>query len=128
MHFHAWLLGMRRGMEMMLTGDSISGVEAAREGWANRAFPADELEERVVEIAVRIAKIDPELLQLNKRLVHRQMDAMGFRAGIRAGTEICALGTHTEALRRFVGEARTKGLTSALTERNSKFGDYRTAG
>ena len=28
MHFHAWLMGMRAAMEMMLTGDSISGVEA----------------------------------------------------------------------------------------------------
>ena len=126
MHFHAWLLGMRTAMEMMLTGDSISGVEAARQGWANRAYPADELEERVLEIATRIAQVDPELLQLNKRLVHRQMDAMGFRAGIRAGTELCALGTHTEALRRFIGDARSRGLTTALSDRDAKFGDYRT--
>ena len=44
----------------------------------------------------RIALVPLELLQLNKRVVHRQMDAMGLRAGIRAGTELCALGTHTE--------------------------------
>ena len=40
MHFHAWLVGMRMGMEMMLTGDSISGTEAAQLGWATRAYPA----------------------------------------------------------------------------------------
>ena len=28
MHFHPWFLGMRKAMEMMLTGDSISGIEA----------------------------------------------------------------------------------------------------
>ena len=39
MHFHTWFLGMRRAMEMMMTGDSISGVEAVAEGWANRLFP-----------------------------------------------------------------------------------------
>ena len=33
-HFHAWFVGMRKAMEMMLTGDSLSGVEAARLGWA----------------------------------------------------------------------------------------------
>ena len=40
--FHAWRVGMRMGMgmEMMLTGDSISGSEAARLGWATRAYPA----------------------------------------------------------------------------------------
>ena len=35
MHFHTWFLGMRRAMEMMMTGDSITGVEAVAEGWAN---------------------------------------------------------------------------------------------
>ena len=51
MQFHAWFLGMRTAMEMMLTGDSISGVEAAQRGWANRAYPADELEAAVVDVA-----------------------------------------------------------------------------
>ena len=59
----------------------------------------------------RIAMVPIELLQLNKRVVHRQMDAMGLRAGIRAGTELCALGTHTKAMRKFIGAAREKGLT-----------------
>ena len=111
MHFHAWFLGMRRAMEMMITGESISGVEAVAEGWANRAFPADELDDAVIEMATRIATIPPELVQLNKRLVHRQMDHMGMRAGIRAGTEMCALGTHTNAMHEFVSNIREKGLT-----------------
>ena len=51
MQYHAWLFGMRGGMESMLTGDSFSGVEAAQLGWANRAYPDDELEENVLAIA-----------------------------------------------------------------------------
>src|SRR5277367_2945394 len=35
--FHPWLMGLRAAMEMMLTGDSISGTEAAAKGFANRA-------------------------------------------------------------------------------------------
>jgi enoyl-CoA hydratase len=126
MHFHPWFLGMRKAMEMMLTGDSITGVEAVARGWANAAFPVDELEERVLEVARRIALIPIELLQLNKRVVHRQMDVMGLRAGIRAGTELCALGTHTQTMHDFVGAARERGLTNALQERDAPFGDYRT--
>ena len=38
--YHPWLMGLRNAMEMMLTGDSISGIEAAQMGFANRAFPA----------------------------------------------------------------------------------------
>ena len=126
MHFHPWLLGMRRGMEMMLTGDSITGVEAVREGWANRAFPPDELDDAVVEVAERIAALPPELVQLNKRVVHRQMDHMGLRSGIRAGTELCALGTHTKAMAAFLGNVGEKGLTGALSDRDEPFHDYRT--
>jgi enoyl-CoA hydratase len=127
MHFHAWFMGMRTALEMMLTGDSISGAEAARLGWANRAYPLDELEGAVIEMASRVANVDPELAQLNKRIVHRQMEISGLRTGIRAGTEMCALGTHTRALQRFVNETRTRGLTQALSDRDSPFGDYRTS-
>ena len=127
MHFHAWFMGMRTALEMMLTGDSISGAEAARLGWANRAYPLAELEGAVIEMASRVAQVDPELAQLNKRSVHRQMEISGLRTGIRAGTEMCALGTHTRALQRFVNETRTKGLTQALSDRDSPFGDYRTS-
>jgi enoyl-CoA hydratase len=126
MHFHPWFLGMRRAMEMMVTGDSISGIDAAREGWANRAFPAEELEAAVLEVAQRITTVPPELAQLNKRVVHRQMEHMGLRNGIRAGTELCALGTHTEAMRLFTTAIKEKGLTGALSERDKPFGDYRT--
>jgi enoyl-CoA hydratase len=126
MHFHSWLVGMRMAMEMMVTGDSISGVEAAQLGWATRAWPIGELEERVVEMAKRIATLPPDIVQLNKRTVHRQMDIMGIRAAIRAGTELCALGTHQKSFHEFIAKMQ-QGLTAALQERDAPFGDYRTS-
>ena len=125
MHFHAWFVGMRKAMEMMITGDSISGTEAVELGWANRAFPVEELDERVTEIAARIAKMPPDVVQLNKRVVHRGMEAMGLRTAIRAGTELCALGTKQETMYKFIAEMRG-GLTKALQHRDEPFGDYRT--
>src|SRR3990167_7764141 len=124
-HSHAWLMGMRAAMEQMLTGDSIDGNEAVRLGFANRAFPADKLEDEVLSMAVRVAKVDPELAQLNKRAVHRQMEAMGMRTGIRAATDVHALGWHTKASREYMAQMR-QGVTLALTARDSAFGDYRT--
>jgi enoyl-CoA hydratase len=126
MHFHPWTIGMRKAMEAMLTGDSMSGVEAVQLGWANAAFPVGELDERVIEIASRIAKLPPDIVQINKRVVHRQMEVMGMRTGIRVGTELCALGTRQKSMRAFVEEMQ-KGLTDALTKRDAPFGDYRTA-
>ncbi|HET6917231.1 MAG TPA: enoyl-CoA hydratase-related protein, partial [Acidimicrobiales bacterium] len=126
MHFHAWTMGMRKAMEAMLTGDSMSGTEAVEYGWANAAFPVDELDEQVLAVASKIAKVPADVVQINKRVVHRQMEVMGLRTGIRIGTELCALGTHQKTLRTFVTEMQ-KGLTDALTKRDAPFGDYRTA-
>ncbi|PZN95822.1 MAG: enoyl-CoA hydratase [Alphaproteobacteria bacterium] len=123
--FYPWLMGMRAGMELMLTGDSISGIEAVRLQFANRAFPRDRLETEVLAMATRIAKVDPELAQLNKRLVHRQMEAMGLRAGLRAGTELHGLGWHTGASRAYMGKMR-EGVKQALDVRDAEFGDYGT--
>jgi enoyl-CoA hydratase len=127
MHFHAWFVGMRTAMEMMLTGDSLTGVEAVEKGWANRAFPLEDLDDAVLDVAQRIAKMPPDLVQMNKRVVHRGMEVMGLRTAIRTGTELCALGTHSKSMVAFVEKARDKGLTTALTERDGQFGDYRTA-
>lgn len=126
MQFHPWLLGMRAAMEMMLTGDAISGVEAVRLGWANRAYPSDDLAAAVLETAVRIAKLPPDIVSLNKRAVHRQMEAMGLRTGIRQGTELCSLAIHQESFKSFLGDIADKGLTGALSTRDEPFGDYRT--
>jgi enoyl-CoA hydratase len=128
MQFHPWLMGLRNAMEMMLTGDSISGVDAVRMGFANRAFPADELDARVLEIASRVARIPSDLQQLNKRSVHRALEIMGLRAAIRAGTEIQALGFHQRSALETFQKLASGPLTDALDDRDAKFGDYRTRG
>jgi enoyl-CoA hydratase len=127
MHFHAWFVGMRAAMEMMVTGDSLSGTEAVRLGWANRAWPVEQLDDEVLKVAERIALLPTDIVQLNKRTVHRSMDIMGLRSAIRSGTELCALGTKQPSFQAFIEEMRTKGLTAALQERDEPFGDYRTS-
>ncbi len=124
--YHPWLMGLRNAMEMMLTGDSISGIEAAQMGFANRAFPAGQLEEAVLNVARRVAKIPRDLQALNKRVVHRAMEVMGARAAIRSATEIQALCFHQQSSRDYMKKMR-ESVTRALDERDSKFQDYRTA-
>ena len=124
--FFPWVVGMRNAMEMMLTGDAISGKDAENYGFANRAFPADDLETEVMKVAEKIAKIPSDIEQMNKRAVHRQMDLMGMRAAIRQRTEIQALAFHTKSTRAHFKEL-AGGLTEALSKRDGKFGDYRTS-
>lgn len=124
--FYPWIVGLRRAMELMLTGDHMSGEEAVACGFANRHFPAAGLEESVLAIAEKVARTPTDLQQINKRAVHRQMDAMGIRAGIRAGTEMQQLATFTQSTRAHLAELR-ENLTSALSRRDAAYGDYRTA-
>lgn len=125
MQWQTWLMGLRRGMEALLTGDSMSGVEAVTSGFANRAHPMATLEGEVLAMAERVAKIPRELLALNKRAAHRAMDVMGIRAGIRATAEIQALGFHQQPSRDYMRSFAEKGVTAALSERDAAFGDYR---
>lgn len=126
MAWHVWLLGLRRAMEAMLTGDSMSGDEAVAAGFANRAFPAEELDAKVLEIAARVAKVPPDLQALNKRVVHRAMEAMGMRDGMRATADLNALGFHQRSSREYMGQL-ARGVTGALDARDGAFGDYRTS-
>ncbi len=126
MQFHSWLLGMRAAMEMVLTGDSISGTQAVDLGWANRAYPADELDDAVLERAKRVALVPSDVAALNKRTVHRAMEIKGMRDAIRSGTELCSLGIKQPSMDAFIAKVAEKGLTQALQERDAPFGDYRT--
>jgi enoyl-CoA hydratase len=125
MAWHPWLMGMRRAMEAMLTGDSMSGEEAVAAGFANRSFPAEYLDVEVVAIAERVAKVPPDLQALNKRVVHRAMEVMGMRDGMRATADLNALGFHQRSSKEYFAKF-AQGVTKALDARDSSFGDYRT--
>ncbi len=125
MQWQTWMMGLRQGMEALLTGDSMTGEEAVRNGFANRAYPVDDLETEVLAIAERIAKVPLDLLALNKRAAHRAMESMGIREGIRATAEIQAMGFHQRSSREYMKSFREKGVTQALSDRDAKFGDYR---
>ena len=121
-----WLMGMRHAMEMMLTGESIDGETAVKQGFANRSFDAGSLEAEVLKVAEKVAKVPSDLQAINKRAVHRQMEAMGMRTGIRAGTEMQALAMHSKSTQEHLKEL-SSGLKEALTKRDEEFGDYRTS-
>ncbi len=102
----AWFpvhLQTRHAMELHLTGRTYSGEEAERVGLVNRAFPADELEARVLEIASTIAATPPAVVRVNKRYVYSALEARGGRAVIRTGADLQA-GPHLQGAQRSAAE------------------------
>lgn len=47
--YFPWKMTMAQAKYLQLTGNSISGKEAAEMGWVAKSFPADQLEEQVIE-------------------------------------------------------------------------------
>lgn len=86
----------RHAMELLLTGRTYTGEEAAGIGLVNRAFPTEALEARVLEIAQTIAEVPAAVLAVQKRYVYAGIEARGGRSLVRLGTDLQA-GPHMQA-------------------------------
>ena len=124
---HMWLYhgGPQFAKRMLLTGDSISGAEAAQRGLVYDAVPPDRLDEEVEELANKMAMIDHELLSANKRIVNLGLEIMGARTLQRLASENDARAHLAPAVQEFGKMSREKGLKAALEWRDNRFGDGR---
>ena len=81
---HPWEFGARKTKELMLTGDSITVDEAHRLGMVSKIFPTDELGDRTLEFARRIAALPTMTALLIKESVNQSVDNMGFYNALQA--------------------------------------------
>jgi len=81
---HPWEFGPRKTKELMLTGDAIDVDEAHRLGMVSKVFPADELSDRTLEFARRIAQLPTMTALLIKESVNQTVDNMGFQNALAA--------------------------------------------
>lgn len=117
---YSWHVGLKKAKELSLTGDSLTAEEMLRYGMANYIFPREKLEEETRKIARRIANVDLGLLALNKRVVNRTFDLMGFTVSMQYGGEFDTLGHFSRT--DFGRIRREKGLQAALEWRDAPFG------
>lgn len=89
---HPWEFGPRKAKELLLTGDSLDAEDAYRLGMVSKVFPRDELEEKTLEFARRIAKVPTIASLLIKDSVNAASDAMGFTEALKHGFHIHELG------------------------------------
>ena len=122
-----WLynVGPQWAKRLTLTGDTITGAEAAQIGLVMKSVPPELLEAEVEGLADRLALIDADLLAANKRIINLGLELMGARTLQRLACENDARGHLAASARGFVKTAAEKGLKAALTERDAKFGDGR---
>ncbi len=122
-----WLynVGPQWAKRLMLSGDFVTGADAAKIGLVLKAVPLDLLEQEVEGLADRLAMIDTELLSANKRIINVGLELMGARTLQRIATENDARAHLAPSVAQFRSRSREHGLKAALQWRDTKFGDQR---
>ena len=80
----ALLAGWKNAYRYSLTGDHFDAAEAFRIGIVNEIVPSEDVEERALELARRIAMVPPSSVRLNKAITAMGLEAMGVRAALRS--------------------------------------------
>jgi len=81
---HPWEFGPRKAKELLLTGDALGADDAHAIGMVSKVFGNDELSDRAVEFAGRIAKLPTATALFIKESVNQSVDAMGFSSALDA--------------------------------------------
>jgi len=126
-HMWTYLVGPQWAKRMLLTGDTISGVEAERIGLVLKSVPSERLDAELDDLAGRMALIDVDLLAANKRIVNMALELMGAQTMQRMATERDAIARQAPVVTEFYQMAKEKGLKAALEWRDNRFGDGRAA-
>jgi len=122
-----WLyhIGPQWTKRLLLTGDTLSGEDAAKIGLVLKSVPEEHLEGEVEGLADRLSWIDPEMLSTNKRIINVGMELMGSTVLQRLAAENDARAHTTQAARDVFKQIGTEGLRAALRDRDAPFGDSR---
>ncbi len=118
-------LGLEHAKRLMLTGDSVDGVEAARIGLVSKAVPRDRLDAEVDALATRLASIPANQLAMSKLLVNQAYENMGLRTSQLIGTVFDGIARHTPEGIAWRELAVREGFKEAVRRRDSPHGDYR---
>jgi enoyl-CoA hydratase len=123
MHWWIYNVGPQWAKRLLLTGDLVSGRDAARIGLVLQAVPAARLRGEAEALARRMALIDADVLAANKRVVNTALELMGARTVQCLAAETDARGHLAAAAREFARVARAEGLPRAFRLRDAPFGD-----
>lgn len=83
----AALVGQKHATDLILTGRSITGAEAARIGLANRAVADIQVEPTVQEAVLQLSKLSPAALAITKK-ANYAWDSMHFDKGLARAEKI----------------------------------------
>jgi enoyl-CoA hydratase len=120
-------LGLTKVKQLALTGDALTGKEAAEMGLINMAYPREELDDRVMYWADRMAKIPTTQLAAMKMVVNQAYSNMGLATTQMLGCILDGSMRNTPEGLEFVRVAAEESVQEAVARRDGPFGDYSQA-
>lgn len=106
------MVGMSKAAEMIFTGDPIGAEDAYRWGLLSQLIPHEELHERTMALARRIASGPPIAIRLAKLVMARSVDA-----SLETSLELAAA---SESI-TLTSEDHKEGLAAFLEKREARF-------
>lgn len=112
-------LGAERAKRMLLTGDLVSGTQAAEKGLVLESLPQDRLDDRVEEMAQRMAGVPKNQLMMQKMMVNQAYNNMGLENTQMFATLFDGVTRHSPEGNGFKRRAEEAGFKQAVHERDS---------
>ncbi len=118
-------LGLQNARRYMLTGDEFSAAQALEMGAVLDVVPDDQLHERAMALAQRIALVPGTQLEMITWSLNAVADEMyDPKSSRRLGTFFDGVARHTQEGVDFVARTREVGFRDAVRDRDRPFGDY----
>ncbi len=117
-------LGLAKAKYYALTGEWVSGKEAARIQLINESVPLEELDDTVQRLAEKLANIPLTQLMAMKLIVNQAYDNMGLQSTQTLGPILDGMMRNPPEGREFVRVAERDGVKAAVTMRDAPFDDY----
>ena len=112
-------IGAEKAKRMLLTGDLISGTEAAEMGLVLEAVPAAQLDERVDALAERMAGVPINQLMMQKLVINGVMERAGVLQSQVLATVFDGITRHSPEGIWFKQHAEREGFPAAVAWRDS---------
>jgi enoyl-CoA hydratase/carnithine racemase len=120
-------LGLNRGMEVLLTGRTITPDELKNWGVANAVVPREQLEAEALRYARAIAALSTDGLMLGKRALHMFLHGLGvagFQNFVSVGHPLFTNLVWRDDEFNFMRERNIDGNKAAWERLNKIFGDH----
>ena len=117
-------LGDQRAKRLLLTGDSITGAQAAEWGLAVEAPDPKDLDERTERLVQRIAAVPVNQLIMVKLALNSALLQQGVATSRMVSTVFDGVARHTPEGHAFVADSVEHGFREAVRHRDEPFGDH----